>query len=53
MKKTYIIPEVTVLQLQTHSMMALSMLTGDADPDSEVLVKEDNWEIWGSDDIED
>ena len=46
MKKTYIIPELTVQHIETQFIIALSIVDGDAD-DSEVLVKGNNSDIWG------
>ena len=48
-KKEYIIPELTLVRVQTESMMALSRFDDEtADPEGEVLTKEQNdWDIWG------
>jgi hypothetical protein len=49
MKKTYIAPELDVQLIQLESLVALSFKDGEADPDGEVLIKEDRGEdIWGS-----
>lgn len=48
MKKTYIIPAQQVNEAQVYSIIAVSLLDGNADPNKEVLTKEDNnWNIWG------
>ena len=47
MKKTYIIPGLTVMQVETQNIIALSLL-GEAD-NSEVLVKGGgDWDIFSS-----
>ena len=52
MKKTYIVPSQFDVELQANNMMALSMQGGTADPDKEVLTKEnDDLDFW--DDEED
>ena len=48
MKKMYITPAVEINETMAASMMALSLQSGAADA-SEVLVKEDNWNVWGED----
>ena len=50
MKKTYMMPAVQVNEAQVQNMMAVSLKLNDgsADPNAEVLTKEDNsWDIWG------
>lgn len=48
--KKYITPDVEVLNTETTQMMALSILTDDAD-DSTVLSREDaEWDIWSDND---
>jgi hypothetical protein len=48
MKKTYMMPAVQVNEAQVQNMMAVSLKDGSADPNAEVLTKEDNsWDIWG------
>ena len=48
MKKMYITPEVEINETMAASMMALSLMQGPAN-DSEVLVKEQEWNVWGED----
>lgn len=49
MKKIYMMPALQVNEAQAQNMMAISILDGDADPNKEVLTKEDNdWDFWGS-----
>ena len=48
MKKTYILPAVQVNEAEVINMMAVSLIDGSADPNGEVLTKEDNsWDLWG------
>jgi len=45
--KTYIMPVVQVEEAEVVNMMAISLQGGSADPDSEVLSKEDkDWGLW-------
>lgn len=45
--KKYIKPEAEVLEVALEGMVALSVQSGQADPGSDVLVKEDkDWDIW-------
>lgn len=45
--KTYIIPALQVSEAQVTGMMALSLKSEKADPNAEVLTKENNdWNIW-------
>lgn len=38
-----------VCEVQANSMMAVSLIGGNADPDEDVLSKEDSgWDIWGT-----
>ncbi|MBO4907210.1 MAG: hypothetical protein J5486_09335 [Bacteroidaceae bacterium] len=47
MKRIYIKPQVEMLEAQPQSMMALSIVQdAEANPDNEVLVKNDDWDIW-------
>ena len=47
MKKTYMMPAVQVNEAEVVNMMAVSLLNDNADPNAEVLTKEDdNWAIW-------
>lgn len=50
MKKTYIKAAMQVCEVQANSMMAVSLIGGgNADPDEDVLSKEDSgWDIWGT-----
>ena len=42
-------PALQVNEAQAQNMMAISILDGDADPNKEVLTKEDNdWDFWGN-----
>lgn len=51
MKKTYIVPSQFDVELQANNMMALSMQGGTADPDKEVLTKEnDDLDFWDDED---
>lgn len=48
MKKIYIMPALQVSEAQVYNMIAVSLKGGDADPNSEVLTKEDvKWDMWG------
>lgn len=48
--KTYIMPAVQVNEAEVQNIMAISLLNGNADPNAEVLTKEDNsWDMWGED----
>lgn len=50
MKKTYMMPAVQVNEAEVLDMMAVSLRDGSADPNGEVLTKEDNsWDLWGDD----
>lgn len=48
MKKRYLTPALQVNETEPQNMMAVSLLGGDADPDAEVLSREDSeeWSIW-------
>ncbi|MBR1499411.1 MAG: hypothetical protein IJ615_07300 [Bacteroidaceae bacterium] len=47
MKKTYMMPALQVNEVQAESMTAVSLINVSADPNGEVLVKQNNgWEIW-------
>ena len=51
MKKTYMMPAVQVNEAEVINMMAVSLMDGNADPNGEVLTKEDNsWDLWGDED---
>jgi len=48
MKKTYMMPAMQVNEAEVINMMAVSLMDGNADPNAEVLTKEDNsWDMWG------
>lgn len=50
MKKTYMMPALQVNEAEAQNMTAVSLLDGNADPNGEVLTKEDNgWNLWGDD----
>lgn len=43
-------PALQVELAQVEQMMAVSLMDGNADPEGEVLIKEDaSWNIWGED----
>ena len=47
MKKTYMMPAIQADEAQAANMMAVSLQDGKADPNTEVLTKEDDdWDIW-------
>lgn len=48
MKKIYISPALQVNETEVHNMMAVSLMEGEADPNTDVLSKEDNqeWNLW-------
>ncbi|MBR4187740.1 MAG: hypothetical protein IKO60_07270 [Bacteroidaceae bacterium] len=47
MKKIYVMPALQVNEAQVNNMMAVSLRTENADPNAEVLTKEDTgWSIW-------
>lgn len=48
MKKTYITPAMIVQSIETQCIIALSLRLTPADS-SEVLVKSNEWDIWGDD----
>ena len=49
MKKIYMMPALQVSEAQVSRMMAVSLQKGKADPDEEVLTREDDsWNIWGN-----
>ena len=48
MKKRYVMPALQVSEAEANEMMAVSLLNGQANPDAEVLIREDTeWNIWG------
>ena len=47
MKKTYMMPAQQVREAEALTMMALSLQDGNANPNEEVLTKEDDaWGFW-------
>lgn len=47
MKKTYLVPAMQVNEAEVVDMMAVSLLDGNADPNAEVLTKENaDWDLW-------
>lgn len=47
MKKTYKKPVVQKSEAEVQNLMAVSLLNGSANPNAEVLTKEDSsWDIW-------
>lgn len=47
MKKTYMVPAIQADEAQAATIMAVSLQEGSADPNTEVLTKENEWSIWG------
>jgi len=53
MKKSYMMPAMQANEAQVQTMVALSLVDGTADPNEEVLTKENlAWDIWGKEDAE-
>ena len=53
MKKTYMMPALQVNEAEVQNMMAVSLMSGSADANGEVLTKEDeSWDFWGNDEKE-
>lgn len=51
MKKLYIVPAMLVNEAEVQNMMAVSIMDGTADPNKEVLTKENaDWNVWGDED---
>ena len=47
MKKIYLMPAIQVNEAQVVGMIAISLQDGNADPDKEVMTKEnDDWNMW-------
>ncbi len=46
-KMKYVAPATALYHVEAEGMMALSTMTGPADPNKDVLVREQNWDIWG------
>ena len=50
MKKTYMMPALQVNEAEVQNIVAVSLQVGNADPNAEVLTKENNsWDIWNED----
>jgi hypothetical protein len=50
MKKTYMMPALQVNEAEVQNIVAVSLQDGNADPNAEVLTKENNnWDIWNED----
>lgn len=48
MKKIYVMPALHVSEAQVSNMIAVSLINSQADPNAEVLTREDSgWDIWG------
>lgn len=48
MKKIYMTPAVEITEVVVEQMLALSLNNKPADPNEDVLTKENNdWDIWG------
>lgn len=53
-KKQYITPQLRILAVQPARMLALSIIEGaTADQNSDVLVKQNDWDIFGEDAADD
>lgn len=52
MKKTYILPETTSIEIQTQQLVAMSLQQGQADKNLPSLSRdeEDMWDIWDEED---
>ncbi|MBO7137560.1 MAG: hypothetical protein J6V92_03735 [Bacteroidaceae bacterium] len=47
MRKTYMMPALHVNEAEVINMMAVSLQDGNADPNTEVLTKENvDWDLW-------
>lgn len=48
MKKTYMLPETTTIEIQTKQLVAMSLQEGQADGNLDVLSREqeDLWDVW-------
>ena len=53
MKKTYLQPETEILHLRNMEMIALSKYEDPATGDDALVKGNNNWDIWGNDDIDD
>ena len=50
MKKKYMMPALQVNEAEVQNIVAVSLQDGNADPNAEVLTKENNnWDIWNED----
>ena len=47
MKKKYIVPQACTIDMQPIQLFAYSVQSGTADPDSPILVKRNEWDIFG------
>lgn len=50
MKKTYILPALTVQHIETQHIIALSLQGGKADSSDALVKGSGDWDIWGTDD---
>lgn len=51
MKKIYCTPVLLVNEAEVQNIMAVSLMDGNADPNAEVLTKENSdWKIWEDED---
>lgn len=47
MKKVYVVPAMLVNEAEVENMMAVSIMDAAADPNKEVLTKENtDWNVW-------
>ena len=46
MKKLYVVPAMLVNEAEVQNMMAVSIIDATADPNKEVLTKENDWNMW-------
>lgn len=47
MKKLYVVPAMLVNEAEVENMMAVSIMDATADPNKEVLTKENtDWNVW-------
>lgn len=51
MKKKYMLPETTAIEIQTQQLVAMSLQNGQADENMDVLSREqeDLWDVWDED----
>lgn len=51
MKKIYTVPAMLVNEAEVQNMIAVSLMDETADPNKEVLTKENaDWNVWGDED---